>query len=68
MSPCFGTDALDDKDKKDALVGVVDLHFLPEHPGHILFQGPGHMHWISEDYGKTYTAVPTPGGTLGYGR
>ncbi len=49
-------------------MGVVDLHFLPDHPGHILFQGPGHLHWISEDYGKTYTGVPTPGGTLGYGR
>ena len=35
---------------------------------HMLFQGPGHKHWISEDYGKTYTAVDTPGGTLGYGR
>lgn len=49
-------------------MGVVDVHFLKEHPGHILFQGPGHIHWISEDYGKTYTAVDTPGSTLGYGR
>jgi hypothetical protein len=61
-------DALDDDDKKHAYVGVVDVHFLKEHPGHMLFQGPGHTHWISEDYGKTYNAVDTPGGTLGYGR
>jgi hypothetical protein len=61
------TDALDDDDKKHAYVGVVDVHFLKEHPGHMLFQGPGHTHWISEDYGKTYNAVDTPGGTLGYG-
>lgn len=61
-------DALDEDDKKHAYVGVVDVHFLKEHPGHMLFQGPGHIHWISEDYGKTYNAVDTPGGTLGYGR
>ena len=61
-------DALDADDKKHAYVGVVDVHFLKEHPGHMLFQGPGHTHWISEDYGKTYNAVDTPGGTLGYGR
>ncbi len=30
-------------------------------------QGPGHTHWTSEDYGKTFSAHRTPGGTLGYG-
>ena len=33
-----GADALDEKDKKDALVGVIGIHFLKEHPGHMIFQ------------------------------
>lgn len=49
------------------LVGVVNIHFLATHPAHMLFQGPGHYHWISNDYGRTYEPIETPGRTLGYG-
>lgn len=61
------TDALDEKDRKDALVGVISIHSPKRRPGHMLFQGPGHMHWTSKDFGETYEAQPTPGKTLGYG-
>ena len=53
--------------KAPELVGVVNIHFLPSHPGHMLFQGPGYHHWISNDFGKTYEPIETPGRTLGYG-
>ena len=48
------------------MVGVVNIHFLASHPAHMMFQGPGHYHWISNDYGKTYEPIETPGSTLGY--
>ena len=49
------------------LVGVLNILFHQHQPGHMLFQGPGYHHWISEDFGKTYAAIETPGKTLGYG-
>ena len=49
------------------LVGVVNIHFLDSHPAHMMFQGSGFHHWISNDYGRTYEPIDTPGKTLGYG-
>lgn len=48
-------------------VGVVNIHFQASHPGHMLFQGPGYHHWISNDFGRTYEPIDTPGHTMGYG-
>lgn len=31
-------DAVDEKDRKDLLVGVIDIKFHKDHPGHMLFQ------------------------------
>ena len=53
--------------KPKELVGVINILFHDDQPGHMLFQGPGYHHWISEDFGKTYVAIETPGKTLGYG-
>ena len=46
---------------------MINILFHDDQPGHMLFQGPGYHHWISEDFGKTYVAIETPGKTLGYG-
>ncbi len=59
------TDVMEGKPKE--LVGVINILFHDDQPGHMLFQGPGYHHWISEDFGKTYVAIETPGKTLGYG-
>lgn len=49
------------------MVGVVNIHFQDSHPGHMMFQGPGFHHWISNDFGRTYEPIETPGQTIGYG-
>lgn len=36
-------DAVDEKDRKDLLVGVIDIKFHPDHPGHMLFQACIHL-------------------------
>lgn len=49
------------------MLGVLDLHFHQRHPERILFQGPGFYFWVTEDFGRTYKALPTPGeATLGF--
>lgn len=49
------------------MLGVLDLHFHLRNPERILFQGPGFYFWVTEDYGRTYKALPTPGeATLGF--
>lgn len=46
---------------------MLDLHFHQRHPERILFQGPGFYFWVTEDFGRTYKALPTPGeATLGF--
>ena len=53
--------------QSEDMLGVLDLHFHQRHPERILFQGPGFFFWVTEDYGKTYKAYPTPGeATLGF--
>ena len=47
--------------KQEDLMGVIDLHFHQRHPERILFQGAAFFYWVTEDYGKTYKAFPTPG-------
>ena len=49
------------------MLGVLDLHFHQRHPQRILIQGPGFFFWVTEDYGRTFTAHPTPGdASLGF--
>lgn len=49
------------------MLGVLDLHFHQRHPERILFQGPGFFYWVTEDFGRTYQAFPTPGeASLGF--
>ena len=49
------------------MLGVLDLHFHERHPEKILIQGPGFFFWVTEDYGRTFKAYPTPGeATLGF--
>lgn len=51
---------------EQTLLGVVELHWHPEKPERILFQGKGRYHFVSTDYGATLKAVKTPKDTLGY--
>lgn len=46
--------------------GIVDIHMAADHPKQILFQGAGYKHWITEDFGRTFKSVETPGRTLGW--
>ena len=49
------------------MIGVLDLHFHERHPEKILIQGPGFFFWVTEDYGRSFKAYPTPGdATLGF--
>ncbi|CAL5221253.1 g3408 [Coccomyxa viridis] len=61
------SDALKQRKGTDGdLAGILDLYFHTDHPEKILFAGPALNHWITEDFGRTYTKVDTPGRTLGF--
>ncbi|BDA42979.1 Vacuolar protein sorting/targeting protein 10 [Coccomyxa sp. Obi] len=48
------------------LAGILDIYFHEDHPERILFAGPAYYHWVTSDYGQTFTKVETPGHTLGF--
>lgn len=50
------------------LTGVMDIHWHESKPDRILFQGKGRFHYLSNDYGATFKALPSPGNTEGYGQ
>ena len=51
-------DALQQRQGTDGdLAGILDLYFHADHPEKILFAGPALNHWITEDFGRTYTKV-----------
>ncbi len=51
-------DALKQRKGTDGdLAGILDLYFHTDHPEKILFAGPALNHWITEDFGRTYTKV-----------
>jgi hypothetical protein len=37
------------------MAGILDLYFHEDHPEKILFAGPGYSHWVTSDYGRTFT-------------
>jgi hypothetical protein len=39
------------------LAGILDIYFHVDHPERILFTGPAFNHWVTSDYGITYTKV-----------
>ncbi len=41
------------------LAGILDVYFHEDHPERILFAGPAYYHWITSDYGHTFTKVWT---------
>ncbi|KAL4423249.1 hypothetical protein ABPG77_000041 [Micractinium sp. CCAP 211/92] len=49
-----------------SMTGVMDILWHEKKPDRIFFQGKGRYHFVSTDYGVTYKALPTPGGTEGY--
>ena len=62
-------DALQQRQGTDGdLAGILDLYFHADHPGKILFAGPATNHWITEDFGRTYTKVWCPKNPLTFHR
>ena len=39
------------------MAGILDLYFHEDHPEKILFAGPGYFHWVTSDFGRTFTKV-----------
>lgn len=39
------------------LAGILDIYFHEDHPERILFAGPAYYHWVTSDYGHTFTKV-----------
>ena len=39
------------------LAGILDVYFHEDHPERILFAGPAYYHWLTTDYGQTFTKV-----------
>jgi hypothetical protein len=46
-------------------MGIVDLHWHPDKPERILFQGKGRFHFVTTDYGDNIKALATPKFTQG---
>ena len=60
--PCAACRALSTQEGADSdMAGILDLYFHEEHPEKILFAGPAYSHWITTDFGRTFTKVrPAP--------
>ncbi len=39
------------------MAGILDLYFHADHPEKILFAGPAYHHWVTSDFGRTFTKV-----------
>ena len=48
-----------------AHLGVVAVHWNEARPERLFFQGRGRWHWTSTDGGATFTALASPGQTVG---
>ena len=43
----------------DDMAGILDMYFHGENPERILFAGPGYYHWVTSDFGRTFSKVRT---------
>ena len=54
----FLTGALtEEKGAGGDMAGILDLYFHEDHPEKILFAGPAYHHWVTSDFGRTFTKV-----------
>ncbi|KAL4860184.1 Vacuolar protein sorting/targeting protein 10 [Chlorella vulgaris] len=50
------------------LTGVMDVLWHKDKPERLFIHGKGRFHFVSSDYGGSFSAVAGPGGTEGYGQ
>lgn len=54
------------KEEDSKSTGIVNVHWHPSKPEKVFLQGRGRYHFVSDDNGATFSAVSSPGNTVGY--